>query len=149
MFEKYYLRCLKALTETPFFQGECANLTISLQRLQIFIKYSKCFRKAMVDISTFKGEFRNSYFLLIWQFHNCNCSYSLSIVNTFARVAFGTVLFFQGLQFSRTATVKRLYLKHQIFVKTIYFFLRTTCSRQFFKVVCYFIQSINHGSLFF
>ena len=59
------VRCLKAPTETPFFQGECANLTISLQRLQIFIKYSKCFRRAMVDISTFRGEFRKSYFLLI------------------------------------------------------------------------------------
>ena len=51
----------------------------------------------MVDISTFKSEFRNSYFLVIRQFHSNNCSYSLSIINTVARVTFGTVLFFQGI----------------------------------------------------
>ena len=55
----------------------------------------KYIRRAMVDISTSKGEIRNSYFLLIWQFHNNKCSYSLSIVNTFAKVTFGTVLYFQ------------------------------------------------------
>ena len=139
MFEKYYLRCLKALTETPFFQGECANLTISIQRLQIFIKYSKCFRRAMVDISTFKGEFRNSYFLLIWQFRNCNCSYSLSIVNTFARVAFGTVLFFQGIAVFKNSYCWEALLETLNFCKDNIFFQSTTCSRPFFKVVCYFI----------
>ena len=96
LFKKYRVKCLKALTDIPFFHGECVNLTISQQRLQIFIKYRKCFRRTSVDISAFKGEFRKSYFLLIWQFHNSNCNYSLSIVNTFARVTFGTVLFFQG-----------------------------------------------------
>ena len=53
------------------------HLTTPQQRLQIFIKYSKCFRGAIVDISTFKSEFRNSYFL--WQFHSNNCSYSLTL----------------------------------------------------------------------
>ena len=78
---EYCVKCLKALTELPFFHGECFNLTISQQRFQIFI-YSKCFRRATVDISTFKDEFRSSCFLLIWQFHKNNCSYSLSIVYT-------------------------------------------------------------------
>ena len=34
--------------------------------------------------------------------------------------------------------VKRIYLKHQIFVKIIYFFQSTTCCRPFFKVKCRF-----------
>ena len=38
MFEKYHVKCPKALTEIPFFHDECVNLTISQQRLQIFIK---------------------------------------------------------------------------------------------------------------
>ena len=33
------------------------NLTISQQQLQLFIKYSKFFRSAIVDICTFKGAF--------------------------------------------------------------------------------------------
>ena len=52
MFEKYHVKCLKALTEIPFFHGEWVNLAISQQRLQIFIKYSRCFRRTIVDIST-------------------------------------------------------------------------------------------------
>ena len=95
LFEKYCVKCLKALTEVLLFHGECINLTILKQRLQIFIKYSKCFSKAIVD--TVKGEFRNSSYLLIWQFCNNSCSYSLGMVNTFARVTFGTVLFFQSI----------------------------------------------------
>ena len=39
------------------------------------VKYSKSFRRATVDISSRRGDFWNSYFLLIWQFHNSNCSY--------------------------------------------------------------------------
>ena len=74
-FEKYCVKCLKALTEIPL----------------------KCFRRAIADISTFKGEFWSSYFLLIWHFHNNNCSYSLIIGNIFARVTFATVLFYQGI----------------------------------------------------
>ena len=38
------------------------------------VKYSKSFRRATVDISSRRGDFWNSYFLLIWQFHNSNCS---------------------------------------------------------------------------
>ena len=60
LFEKYCVKCLKALSEIPFvLYSDC--------------KYSKCFRRATVAFSTFKGEFRNSYFLLVWQFHTNNC----------------------------------------------------------------------------
>ena len=74
------------------------------------------------------------------QFQNCNCSYSLSVVNflekqlqafAFAGVTFGTTTFPKELLFQSTycinfllwnfaffgtATVKRIYLKHQMFV---------------------------------
>ena len=76
----------------------------------------------MVDISTFKSEFRNSYFLVIRQFHSNSCSYSLSIINTVARVTFGTVLFFRGIVVLRTVTVKRIYLKHPNFCNHNIFF---------------------------
>ena len=39
------------------------NLTISQQLLQLFIKYSKFFRRTIVDICTSQGDFRSSYFL--------------------------------------------------------------------------------------
>ena len=45
-----------------------------------------------------------------------------------------TVLLFLG-----TATVMRIYFKHQVYVKAIDFFQKTFCNRPFFKVVCYFI----------
>ena len=98
---------------------------------------------------------------LIWQFHNSYWNYSLSIVNileerlyTFvlARVTFGTITFFKELLFRNIyslnflsgycsfweASAKRIYLKHQIFVKTIDLFQNTTCSCPFFKTVCRF-----------
>ena len=90
--------CVYGITGILFFYGEVVNLTVSQPRLQIFIWYSKNFRRAIVDISTFKGEIRNSYFLLIWQFHNSNCRYSWSIVNTLARMTFGRVLLFNPIQ---------------------------------------------------
>ena len=79
--KKYCLKWTKALTGIPFFHCECVNLTISRQQLEILIKYRKFLRRAIAYISTCKGDFQNVYFLLIWQFHNNNCSYSLSIVN--------------------------------------------------------------------
>ena len=39
------------------------NLTISQQSLQLFIKYSKYFRRAVVNNCTCKCDFQNSYFL--------------------------------------------------------------------------------------
>ena len=39
------------------------NLTISQHQLQLFIKYSKFFRRTIVDIYTSKSDFWNSYFL--------------------------------------------------------------------------------------
>ena len=32
-FEKYYVKCTKALATIPFFHRECVNLTISQQKL--------------------------------------------------------------------------------------------------------------------
>ena len=43
------------------------------------VKYSKFFRRAIVDISTCGGDFWNSYFLLIWQFHNSHIPWSSSV----------------------------------------------------------------------
>ena len=37
------------------------NLTIPQQQLQLFIKYSKLFRRVTVDICTCKGDFRSIY----------------------------------------------------------------------------------------
>ena len=45
------------------FQPFNFNLAISQQQLQLFIKYSKFFRRPIVDICTCKGDFGNSYFL--------------------------------------------------------------------------------------
>ena len=49
------------------------------------------------------------------------------------------------------ATVKRFYLKHQIFVKAKYFFQNITWSPPFFKVVCRFIwrEEYSDGSFIF
>ena len=60
---KLLFKCTKALAAIPFFHGECVNLTISQQQLQLFIKYSKYFRRTIVDICTYKGYFRNIFFL--------------------------------------------------------------------------------------
>ena len=49
--------------------------------------------------------------------------------------------YFRVLQFLGTATVKRIYLKYQIFVKTIQFFQNITWSSTFFKIVRHFIWS--------
>ena len=51
------------LPAIPYFHGACVNLTISQQQLQLFIKYSKFFRKAIVDIFAGKRAFWNSYYL--------------------------------------------------------------------------------------
>ena len=95
-------------------------LTISQQQLQLFIKFSKFFRRATVDICTCKGNFENSYFL------QRAATSNIYILNFLS----GYCSFWKQL-------VKNIYLKHQIFVKTTYFFQRTTC--QFLKVVCHFI----------
>ena len=54
------VKCTKALAAIPFFHGECVNVTISQQQLQLFMQYSKSFRRAIVDICTCKDDFRNS-----------------------------------------------------------------------------------------
>ena len=59
----YRVKCKKAFAEFPFFHGECINLTISQQQLQLFINYCNFFRRAIVNICTYKGDFRKSCFL--------------------------------------------------------------------------------------
>ena len=95
--------------------------------------------------------------ILISQLHSSNCVYSLGIVNFFNRATvhctckgdFRNSYFLQRaplweylqpeclvgvLELLEIGTVKRTYLKHQIFVKTIYLFQNTTCSCLFLKV---------------
>ena len=87
LFEKWRTKCMEVLAATPLFVGECVNL----------------------------------------QFHNSNCSYCrhlhlqgwlteqlLSPKNCSFRVLIA-LTFFCGAAVLGTATVKRIYLKHQIF----------------------------------
>ena len=39
--------------------GECTNLTVSQQQQKLIIKNNKSFTRAIVDIWTCKGDFRN------------------------------------------------------------------------------------------
>ena len=109
MFKKLCVKCLKALTEIPFIHGECVNLTISQQRLRIFIKYSKCFRRAVVHISTFKGEFRKQLLSVNLIISQQQLQLLITIVNKFARVTFGAVLFFQGIVFENSYCCEDLF----------------------------------------
>ena len=114
---------MKSTAATPFLIGECVNL----------------------------------------QFRNGNCSYLLSIINileeqlsTFvlAGLTFGTTTFSNELLFKSTYSLnflsgnwtfweqqlKRIYLKHQVIVKIMYIFFKTTPGVvHSFKVVCHFI----------
>ena len=54
---------MKALAGLPFFHGKCVNLPISQYTLQLLIKHSKYFKKAIVNICTYKDDFWKSYFL--------------------------------------------------------------------------------------
>ena len=73
---------------------------ISQQQLQLFFKWSKVFIRAIVDICICKGDFRSNYFL-----QGIALSEYLQPQFSFAE-----------LQFLGIATVKRIYLKYQIFV---------------------------------
>ena len=57
--------CLESavLNVSNHFQPFNFRLAILQQQLQLFIKHSKFFRRAIVDICTCKGDFGNSYFL--------------------------------------------------------------------------------------
>ena len=76
---------------------------------------------------------------LIWQFHNSSSSYPKSFSFSKELLLRRSWFSFKVLKFLGRATVKKIYLKHNIFVKTIYFLQSTTCSRPFFKVMCHFI----------
>ena len=56
---------MKALAAVPFFHGECVNLAISQQQLQLFIMHSKFFQIARMTFGTvtFSKEllFRSTY----------------------------------------------------------------------------------------
>ena len=56
------LNTRKHLRPFLFFHDRCAHLTISEQQFQLLIKYSKLFRRAIVDICCYDGDFRKSYF---------------------------------------------------------------------------------------
>ena len=45
-FSMYRVKCTKAFAEFPFFHGECIDLTISQQQLQLFINYCDFVRRA-------------------------------------------------------------------------------------------------------
>ena len=65
----------KARVAIPFFHGECVNLAVSRQQLQLFIKHSKSFRGVIVDIWTCKGGFGTATFskeLLVWSTYSLN-----------------------------------------------------------------------------
>ena len=62
LFEKY-CKLVEALAAIPFFYDECVNLKSLQQQFQLFIKYSKFFKKSIVFICTCNGDFRNNYFL--------------------------------------------------------------------------------------
>ena len=82
------------------------------------VKYSTFFRRAIVDIFTCRGDFWNSYFLLIWQFHNSNIAvihkvyiknFRRAVVNNYtASVIFGTAIFSKELLFRNTFNLKVL-----------------------------------------
>ena len=57
------MKYTKTLTVIPSFHGECVNLTISQQQLQLFNNYSKRLRRPMVEIRSCNGDFRKIYFL--------------------------------------------------------------------------------------
>ena len=100
--------------------------------MQLLIKYSKYFRRAVVKIALASVTFRTATF-----------SKQLLFLSTFNLKGLSGVLLFLG-----TATFKRIYLKHHVFVKKIGFFQSTTSSRQFLKVVCYLFRDRSSGRSF-
>ena len=54
---------LEVLATIPFFYGECVNLKSLQEQFQLFGKYSKFLRRAIVFVCTCNGDFRNNYFL--------------------------------------------------------------------------------------
>ena len=127
-----------------FHRNSCSNFCVKNTVLNA--------RKLLEPSHFFMGN------VLILQFGNSHCIYSLSPVDfleeqlqTFAlaRVTFGTTALSECLWLElslgvrlilKTATLRSIYLKYQVFVKTMHiFFQNTTCSRPFFKLVCHFI----------
>ena len=54
---------MEPLATIPFFYSECVNLKNLQQQLQLLIKCSKFFRRAIVVICSYKGDFQNTYYL--------------------------------------------------------------------------------------
>ena len=113
------------------FQSMILSWRISQQRLRLFINDSNFFRGAIVNICTCKGDFRKSYF------------FQRAALSEYLQPQFP----FELLQFLGTATVKTIYLKHQIFVKTVDFFKTPLDSCLIFKLECHFIQRKEQRSV--
>ena len=96
-----------------FFYGA---VIISREHLKRSIHYSKCI--TIVDIYTCKGDFGKSTFLKELFFQNTQ--FRLNFLSGFS-------------SFWEQLLLNRIYLKHQIFVKAIYFFQSTTFNRYFMK----------------
>ena len=102
--------------------------------------------------------------MLIWQFHNSSFWKEQLLTFTLTRVIFETtffskellfivlitLIFFRGTVFLGTATVKRIYLKHQIFKKAIFFFKAPLVIVHSLKkcVILFFIRSVASGHSF-
>ena len=55
------IKCMKTLAVILFLHGECVNVANSHLQLQLFINYSKNFRREIVDICSCKGDYWNSW----------------------------------------------------------------------------------------
>ena len=55
------IKCMKTLAVILFLHGECVNVANSHLQLQLFINYSKDFRREIVDICSCKGDYWNSW----------------------------------------------------------------------------------------
>ena len=59
LLKNHCLKCMKALAAIPLFYGECVYFTISQQRFQLFIKYSK-HRSSHPEVFSVKGVYRRT-----------------------------------------------------------------------------------------
>ena len=100
------------------------------------VKYSKSFRRTVVNNCTCNCDVQNSYFLK-------------------RAVLFGvlvTLKFLRSTVVSGNSCFKRIYLKHHVIVKKADCFQNTTTSRPFFKVVCvisFIERSCDRSFIFF
>ena len=58
----YRVKCTKAFAEFPFFHGECINLTISQQQLQLFINYCNFLEEQLYTFALTRVTFGKAAF---------------------------------------------------------------------------------------